>query len=467
MGLSSKDVTGSSHLITYKGQQVLLECGMYQCKDKIKQYTTNNRNFDFKPKELTSVILLHFHMDHYGLLPRLYQDGCTAPIYTTVGGKEYLKIAFEDSLKIMEKDLEYISKVTNKVAKPIYIKEFVDITLDKIVEVDFNTMFQINEYMSINLLHSYHVLNSAHLELYVKDKKANYQRKLYYTSDIGNIGIKDKSFLEKFQGVIQADSAILETTYAQSDPNAIKVHRKDDMGATRGIIDSIRYDDNNNGNVIIASFAFHRMQELILCIYDMYGKDKKFDMDVIVDSPLGVKITEYFVKFANKKDSAKLQKAINWSNLHLVSDWQDSEKYRNDGKSKIVIAASGFMESGRIISWLKSCLPNKDTYFVFVGYSSPDSLASKIKSKKYDRIKINGEEYDNKANILNLLSFSSHIQHNDMLKYYSDMNVRNVYLVHGNLNRRIEFKKTLETEYRRKNKSTKVWIGDYNLEVDM
>ena len=58
--------------------------------------------------------------------------------------------------------------------------------------------------------------------------------------------------------------------------------------------------------------------------------------------------------------------------------------------------------------------------------------------------------------IVDLKSFSSHMQHYDLLNYYSNINTQKVYLIHSNQNDKIQFKEELENEISRKNKTTKV-----------
>lgn len=465
VGLSSDDVTGSAHLVSYKDENILLECGYYQCKDKMKQYRMNSRNLGFKAKELTCVLLMHHHLDHMGLIARLYHLGCKADLYATLGTRDYLRVAMEDGLKIQDADIAYLSKKSGKEIKPLYTRESVEIMLEHIIEVDFNSKVEISKYFNIELKHAYHILNSAQLELYIKDKPNNYSKKIYYSSDLGNISLSEKPFVEPFQYVKKADIAIVETTYAMNKKKANKKVRDKDLEKIMTVIREVNIE-KKKGNTIIASFATQRLQELLILLYDIYENDKDFKTEIIVDTPLGIKMINHFLKYSNSDNSEKLKKAIDWKNVKLIDDWKASERIRNNEKSKIIIACSGFGDAGMIRAWMKSDLKNKDSTFVFVGYSSPESTSGQIKSnKKY--ILVDGEKIPNKAKVANLLSFTSHIQHQDMLDYYSSLNVREIYLVHGEMSKRLQFAQLLEDEYRKKNKTTKVFIGSRDLEIEI
>ena len=60
VGMSSCEVTGSGYLVECPtGEKVLLDCGIYQSSKPYEDYKINKRKFDFKPSELTAVIISH------------------------------------------------------------------------------------------------------------------------------------------------------------------------------------------------------------------------------------------------------------------------------------------------------------------------------------------------------------------------------------------------------------------------
>ena len=62
----------------------------------------------------------------------------------------------------------------------------------------------------------------------------------------------------------------------------------------------------------------------------------------------------------------------------------------------------------------------------------------------------------NNANIITLNSFSSHMQYNELLDYYSTINCEKIYLVHGQLNVKTQFANELKEALEKKNKTTQV-----------
>jgi Cft2 family RNA processing exonuclease len=112
--------------------------------------------------------------------------------------------------------------------------------------------------------------------------------------------------------------------------------------------------------------------------------------------------------------------------------------------------------AGRSVKWTQSILPNENDLIMFIGYAGEDTLAYKIKHEKEQKtININGKPIKNKAQIIDLLSFSSHMQRKDLINYYKGINCDKIYLVHSDKSK-IEFKQDLEKAINDCLKSTRV-----------
>lgn len=66
---AAQQVTGSCYLLQLNQQQFLLDCGMVQGADQVREW--HKFRFPFQPKNIDAVILSHAHIDHSGLLPLL------------------------------------------------------------------------------------------------------------------------------------------------------------------------------------------------------------------------------------------------------------------------------------------------------------------------------------------------------------------------------------------------------------
>jgi metallo-beta-lactamase family protein len=70
----------------------------------------NYEPFLFDPKEIDFVLLTHGHIDHCGLIPKLYKQGFTGKIYTTGATLDVCQIILEDSAMIQERNIEEENK---------------------------------------------------------------------------------------------------------------------------------------------------------------------------------------------------------------------------------------------------------------------------------------------------------------------------------------------------------------------
>ena len=128
-----------------------------------------------------------------------------------------------------------------------------------------------------------------------------------------------------------------------------------------------------------------------------------------------------------------------------------------DNSPKIVLSSSGFLHKGRSIQYLKEYISSVKNHILFVGYSPPNSIASKIKIGKKN-ITIDGMSYKSRCGITILNSFSSHIQREELLNYLKNITSDKICLVHGSMEGKIEFKDDLEKELLKLNKTNRVIV---------
>jgi len=104
---AAQNVTGSRHLLEANGTRILVDCGLYQ----ERQFLARNWDpFPVEPKKINAVLLTHAHLDHCGLLPKLFKEGFRGKIYCTPATAEIAKIILLDAAKLQEEDAEHKRK---------------------------------------------------------------------------------------------------------------------------------------------------------------------------------------------------------------------------------------------------------------------------------------------------------------------------------------------------------------------
>ena len=94
---AAQNVTGSRHLLEANGVRILVDCGFYQ------ERQFRERNWDIsstEPEGIDAVLLTHAHLDHCGLLPKLFKEGFRGKIYCTDASAEIAKIILRDSARL-------------------------------------------------------------------------------------------------------------------------------------------------------------------------------------------------------------------------------------------------------------------------------------------------------------------------------------------------------------------------------
>lgn len=453
VGQSATGVTGSCIHIQTENKQILLECGIYQsCEPPMKTYAVNGADMGFKPKEIDMIFILHNHADHLCLTPRLYRKGCQAEIIAPKNSSKIARILLQDSAHIMNKDAEFIAKRTKKFCEPLYDANDVDVAMAHWSEYDFNEVYDLGDGIAFRFIPSGHILNSAQLELWITQN--NVTRKLAYTSDLGNVAV-DKHYITKFQPVEQCDLLIGESTYSDKTRSISQKDRDKDLEKLKSIIQEKCVE--GRGRVLIPVFANDRCQNILTFLFELFGNDPSFAIPILIDSPMAVNITNTYSELLPPDQLELYEKALNWSNVKLIKEYPESKNWQESNAPAVILSSSGMLTgSGRSVNWVSKLLGNKRNHVIFVGYSVAGSLASKIKEGKQKTITINQKPVPNRCGITSLTSMSSHMQHDDLISYYSSVNCKKIALIHGDYDMKCVFAKELQKEISKKNKTSRV-----------
>jgi metallo-beta-lactamase family protein len=80
---AARTVTGSKHLLSLNnGKKILLDCGMFQGMGR--ETIELNAIFGFEAISVDYLILSQAHIDHSGLIPKLYKEGFRGVIRLSV-----------------------------------------------------------------------------------------------------------------------------------------------------------------------------------------------------------------------------------------------------------------------------------------------------------------------------------------------------------------------------------------------
>ena len=430
-GESANDVTGSQYFVKFGDKQCLLECGLHQSPSNsyLDAYKINSRKFKFNPSDIDYVFVCHTHIDHIGGLPRLVKEGFHGKIIATSQTAAIMKPLLLNSCYIVNDEARILSKRFKRQYAPLYSEEDVNKTLSLVKTYDeFDTVYHLDDTVSFQWFKNSHCIGAAQLQLILSNEYKT--KKILYTSDIGALVSKNHYVPNTEIPEVFSDIAIMESTYGLSSRGPVR-SRGRDVEHLRVAINTVL---ERGGSVILPCFSFSRTQEVLTTLYELYGKDKDFHHKIIVDSKLSFEISRLYGDILAGDDLDVWESVYLWKNVQFVSDKDVSKSCVADQTPKIVISSSGFCTNGRIVEYLKKYIKDRNSMVIFSGFTgdNPSYLSYRIKNYREHRyISINKEKIANRADCINLTTFSSHASHNDLVQYGSSLNTNKLVLVHG------------------------------------
>ncbi len=426
---AAQEVTGSCTLLTINERYYLVDCGMEQGIDVFQ-----NVPLPIPAARVDAVFLTHAHIDHSGMIPRLYKDGFRGVVYATEATVKLADIMLRDSAHIQMTEAEWKNRRAERAGddayEPTYTMDDAIGALTLFRGVPYGETVTVSAGVDLRFTDIGHLLGSAAIELWLREG-AN-TRKMVFSGDMGNTDqpiIKDPSY------VAEADYLVLESTYGNRD------HERH----TDTIDVLAAYMENTlarGGNVIIPSFAVGRTQELLYAIREIKqrGLTRRGDFPVYVDSPLAIEATEIFSKCDPACFDAETNRLlaegvdpIRFSNLRLSVTVEQSKQINESPKPKVILSASGMCEAGRIRHHLKHNLWQPKNLILFVGYQAEGTLGRML-LEGVPTVRLFGEDIAVKAEIRSLKGTSGHADRGGLIDWLAhfDKKPRTVFLNHGN-----------------------------------
>jgi len=435
--------TGSKHLIIVNGQRILLDCGLYQ--GRRKESLVRNRDFPFDPTTIDCLVLSHAHIDHSGNIPQLTKRGFTGNIYCTAATRDLCSIMLPDAAHIHEHDIDWLNRHRKKdnldVLEPSYTMADAEACLRQFVSLSYHRPIQIADGVKMTFIDAGHVLGSAQVILDIDDRETGKHSRLLFSGDVGR---PENDLLEPADASEGVDYVIMESTYGG---------RKHELDAATSdhICRIIREIQQRRGKLIIPAFAVERTQQLLFTLDKLRESECFAPIPTYVDSPLAVKATEIFrLHLEDLKPSVRdavfmRDDPFGFEGLRLVRTVDESKSLNKVKGPAIIISASGMAESGRILHHLRNNVGNSNNIILFVGYCAENTLGWKLRHRQ-SKVSILGDEFDVRAHIEIMDSFSGHADHDELLAYFSRIGgpKSHVFLVHGERSRTALLKEALE-----------------------
>lgn len=410
-------VTGSKTLIEHNGFRVLIDCGMFQGLKTLREL--NRESLGVPASSIDCVVLTHGHLDHCGWLPKLVKEGFSGSIYCSAPTEEIARLVLLDSAKIQEEDAqkaneEHFSK--HDLAEPLYTVEDAEKVMPLFKTLSLEVEEELSAGISFRFFYAGHIIGACSVNLQIEDKV------FVFSGDIG----QEKDWLIRApERPKKADFIFLESTYGDRCHPEVDILEE----LENYINETIRQD----GNIVIPSFAVERAQLMMYLIWQLKKQNRiPTHIPCFLDTPMGMDVLDVFGHYF-KWHKLSIEECQAMSKAFVkISDYKDTIATIYDDRPKIVIAASGMITGGRVLSYLERYIVRPETLVILVGYQAEGTRGRKLLEGAKE-IKFYGKYYPVNARVVQIESLSAHADQKGLLNWLGvlEESPQKVFLVHG------------------------------------
>jgi metallo-beta-lactamase family protein len=423
---AAREVTGSHHVLRVGDASIVLDCGLFQ--GRRKEADEKNRKLLIDVRDVSAIVVSHAHIDHVGRLPVLVRAGYGKDIWATPATRDLSAIMLADSANIQIKDAQHLTKRNRTAIEPLYGVADAARVASLMVTVSYHRPFNVTPAVRATFIDAGHILGSASLILDCDD--GGQAKRLVFSADIGRRGLPIIRDPEIPEG---ADVLIMESTYGDRDHESVE-----DARAELGRV--VRECAARGGKVLIPAFAVGRVQEILYDLHSLVRESAIPAIPVYIDSPLATDVTSIFQMHPDCFDNSEalvkaVQELFRFSLVQFTREVSESKALNTMRGPMVIIAASGMVESGRIVHHVAHGAPDPRNTILIVGYQAEHTLGRRIVERQ-PVLKVFGEQVPLRATVEVLNGYSAHADRRELLQWLravkaTSPRLTSVFLVHG------------------------------------
>ncbi len=336
----------------------------------------------------------------------------------------------EVALRTQEADLQV------DLDEPLYTEREARRAVELFRGVSYDEEIEVAPGIHATFVDAGHILGSAIIRLRVADADGGPETRVVFSGDLGRPGtpiIRDPTV------VTDADYLLVESTYGGRE-------HEPQLEAIRLLTEVVRLVAENDGVLLVPSFAIGRTQELV------WALDRLIDIGAIpllplyLDSPMASKASDIYRRHAEyfDEETRKLLDVgatpLDYPKQIVTNDVRQSEAIRRAKRPYMVIASNGMLTGGRVVGHLRDLIDDPRAVLLFVGYQGEGTLGAHLQAGART-VRIDGEERPVRCVIRSISGFSAHADESELLDWVANFTrgkrpgddgwPRRVFIVHG------------------------------------
>jgi metallo-beta-lactamase family protein len=421
-------VTGSKYLVEAAGKRLLVDCGLFQGTNELKE--RNWKPLPIGPDTIDFALLTHAHLDHTGWLPVLVRDGFRGPIFANPATIELTGLLLKDSAHLQVEETENARRNKwSRHAEPraLYEPDDVDPALRLLKPMPRSGGFDISPVFHVNSYDAGHILGSSSLELTINENGKRIV--VVFSGDIGRYSqpiLKDPVTPPSKADVLLCESTYGDREHADGDPAELLA----------GIVNRVA---KRGGSIVIPAFAIGRTQTFMYYLRQLEDQQRIPRLPVYVDSPMALSATDLYLKhkedhdleYSREEDGGKGD-PLAVHEFHLTRSVEESKAINNVKTPCIIISASGMVSGGRVLHHLAQRLPDARNAVILAGFQAVGTRGRAVLDGA-KMLNLFGQQVPVCAEIVEMGQFSAHAGKSELLRWLTAFPAppKQTYLTHG------------------------------------
>lgn len=365
---SGKEVGRSGFMVTSDGSNILLDYGVLLKKEP-------SFPIHIRPKDISTVVLTHAHLDHSGFIPSLFLSNTNISVLGTNPTFELSNLLIEDMIKISGDYLPFDHAGLYNM-------------MHHSKNLQYKEKHLIND-MEITLHESGHIIGGSSILVESEGKR------IFYTGDINNRG--SKLLRSADLDLPEVDVLIVESTYSQTEQTPREQSEKALVEFAHDVVE-------RGGTLFIPAFSVERAQEIASVL-----KASNFKYKLAMDG-MALKANEIMLRNPSFLRDPEVFKKI-LSEIEWVQGWHRRKQLIKE--PGVIISPAGMLVGGTALFYLQEIAKSPNNGIALVSYQGKGTPGRLLLEKRL--VSYNGRTKSSLAEVKHF-EFSGHSSRSELFE---------------------------------------------------